>query len=181
MRTYSTAQTDKIALARMLADHAERIKREDAGKWICEPCKRNNHAWCTMIPVCECPNNWDGEAYREIARRKQGEKAVEKLTRKGADKSRNIPEPGPLQEGRGAWSCSDCGYESPWWKGCERFKYCTDCEQRHRATERRELQQSQKARGLGERNDVQEARAGGEYDLQRSLPLPAHRDGKGTD
>lgn len=28
------------------------------------------------------------------------------------------------------WFCLSCKYTSPWWKGCDRFKYCTVCQAR---------------------------------------------------
>ena len=71
--------------------------QEAAHQWLCEPCKRGNHTWCTMLPVCQCPNVWDGEGYRENLRRLQRNKAVEKLQRGPVDKSKGIPVPGPLR------------------------------------------------------------------------------------
>src|SRR5262245_44287347 len=113
-------------------------------KWKCQPCERGVHRWCTMEAICKCGNAFDGEGWREIAQRQQSRAAVQRLTRNlGAD-SRSFRGQSPLQAGGGLWSCSDCGFQSPWWKGCEQFDYCTECERRHREEDRRELQNQTK-------------------------------------
>jgi hypothetical protein len=30
------------------------------------------------------------------------------------------------------WTCQRCGFRSPWWNGCGRFPFCTECERLER-------------------------------------------------
>ena len=53
------------------------------------------------------------------------------------------------------WKCQDCGYESPWWRGCERFLWCTECERLHTQAQR-ELIRASWADGGVEQEDTDE-------------------------
>jgi hypothetical protein len=181
MQRYSTAQTDQLAIARMLEDHAERVRREDARNPMCKPCRRNNHAWCTMDDFCMCPNTWDGEGWKENQERAASKKAVLHLTTHPAQGPEHHPESGPLSAGRRVWFCADCGFKSRWWKGCERFRYCTECERRHLEIERRALRLREPLQGAGTTEDASSARRGAGQGVQAPLPLAAHSGRKMTD
>ena len=147
-------------------------------RYECQPCKRGNHRWCTLEKVCMCKNAFDGEGWRENARRLESREAIKALsttTTTGVGRHSVVR---PLVGGVVRWSCTDCGFESPWWKGCERFKYCTDCERRHLEIQRRELIESEKQQGAATRNDPFEVRGEAGQGVQPPLPLPAHRDGR---
>lgn len=149
--------------------------------WICQPCARGNHRWCTLEKICRCMNAWDGEGWRENVQRQEARKAVQRLTKftpRGLGASSRVR---PLVGGAVVWSCADCGFESPYWKGCERFKYCTDCERRHLEVERRQLAELMKEQGAAATEDASTARRGGGQGDQQPLPLAAHRDGKQAD
>lgn len=146
--------------------------------YVCQPCARGNHRWCTLEKICRCSNAFDGEGWRENVQRAEARAAVKRLsppTTQGSERHSGVR---PLVGGVAVWSCSDCGFESPWWKGCERFKYCTDCERRHLETQRRELKELLEQQGAAARNDPVEVRGEAGQGVQPPLPLPAHRDGR---
>jgi len=150
-------------------------------KYECQPCSRGNHAWCTMEDICTCPNKWDGEGWRENIQREAAKQAVKRLTTDPGAKHHSGVRPLAFAAGRVVWFCDDCGFKSPWWRGCERFKYCTDCERKHAEIERRNRAINDKeARG---RDDgmVSAAERGAGQGAQASLPLSVHRDGRCTD
>ena len=142
--------------------------------WKCQPCERGVHRWCTMESLCKCDNAFDGEGWRENIQRQQSREAVARLTKNLNTSKRSFRGQSPLLAGGGLWSCSDCGFTSPWWKGCERFKYCTECEKRRAEESRRELRESTEARGDGDRNDGRVAGEGQGRAVQTPLPLSAH-------
>lgn len=146
--------------------------------WQCQPCARGNHRWCTLEKICRCNNAFDGEGWRENVQRQEARAAVKRLSQPTPQGSGRHSGVRPLVGGVAVWSCADCGFESPWWKGCERFKYCTDCERRHLEVQRRELQELLKVQGAATRNDPVEARRGAGQGEQPPLPLAAHRDGR---
>lgn len=142
--------------------------------WICQPCARGNHRWCTLEKICRCSNAFDGEGWRENVQRAEARKAVARLstpTTQGSERHSGVR---PLVGGAVVWSCADCGFESPWWKGCERFKYCTDCERRHLETQRREMIELAKKQGAAARNNASVDERGGGHGVQTPLPLPVH-------
>jgi hypothetical protein len=134
-----------------------------------------------MENECTCPNSWDGEGWRENIAREAAKQALHRLTTHtpGAEAHSGVR---PLVgAGRVVWVCADCGFKSKWWKGCERFKYCTECEQRHREIERRKIALSEKQQGAATSGMKSAAVEGAGQGAQASLPLPVHRDGRCTD
>jgi hypothetical protein len=149
--------------------------------YICQPCSRGQHAWCTMENECTCPNTWDGEGWRENIAHEAAKRNVRRLTTP-AQGPRIIPESGPLLgPGRVVWVCDDCGFKSPWWRGCERFRYCTDCERVHSEIKRRQLAIWVKEQGAATNGMTLAAGREAGQGAQASLPLAAHRDGRCTD
>lgn len=147
-------------------------------KFECEPCKRGNHAYCTMDDVCMCPNTWDGDGWKDMQDRVAHKKRVASLTTHPSKGLDFIPESGPLSAGRRVWICDDCRFKCKWWRGCERFRYCTDCERKHREIERRALAMAGKIT-RGRDDGMKSDGGGGEgQGVQTPLPLSVHRDGR---
>ena len=147
-------------------------------KYECEPCKRGNHAWCTMENECTCPNTWDGEGWRENIRREASKMQVRALTTDPQGAGRHSGVRPLVGAGRACWFCTDCGFQSRWWKGCERFKYCTDCERRHLEIQRRRIAiEAKETRGRDDGMIDGGMEGAGQGD-QPPLPLPVHRDGR---
>ena len=149
--------------------------------WICQPCSRGHHAWCTMEDMCRCPNTWDGEGWKENQDRRSAKKRLLHLTTPRSKGLEFIPESGPLSGGVRVWVCDDCRFKCKWWRGCERFRYCTDCERKHREIERRQLAMAGKitrGRDDGMRVDGKEGAGQG---VQPPLPLPVHSGRKMPD
>jgi hypothetical protein len=150
-------------------------------KYICQPCARGNHAWCTMENECTCPNTWDGEGWRENLEREAAKQSVPHLTSHTPGAGRHSGVRPLVGAGRVLWYCADCGYKSPWWKGCERFKYCTECERRHLEVQRRQIALEQKQQGAATTGMAVGGMRGAGQGAQASLPLAVHRDGRCTD
>ena len=144
----------------------------------CQPCKRGNHRWCTLEKICRCSNAFDGEGWRENVQRAEARAAVKRLlppTTQGSGRHSVVR---PLVGGVVLWSCTDCGFESPWWKGCERFKYCTECERRHLEIQRRQLALEQRQQGAATTGMTVDGMRGAGQGAQAPLPLSVHRDGR---
>ena len=134
-----------------------------------------------MEDICQCPNKWDGEGWRENIQHEASKQAVKRLTTpKGSEHLTGV-RPLAFAAGRVVWFCDDCGFKSPWWKGCERFKYCTECERKHAEIERRNRAINDKKQGAGTYGKMSAAERGAGQDAQASLPLSVHRDGRCTD
>ena len=85
-----------------------------------------------------------------------------------------IPESGPLSAGRRVWVCDDCRFKCKWWRGCERFRYCTDCERKHREIERRKMAIEGKITRGRDDGMIGDGGRGAGQGVQAPLPLAAH-------
>ena len=147
-------------------------------KFVCKPCSEGHHAYCTMDDVCRCPNTWDGDGWKSIQDRVASKRNVVRLTTHPSKGLDFIPESGPLSAGRRVWICDDCRFKCKWWRGCERFRYCTDCERKHREIERRRIAlEAEETRGRDHGMTVGGMEGAGQGE-QPPLPLPVHRDGR---
>jgi hypothetical protein len=149
-------------------------------KYECQPCSRGNHAWCTMENECTCPNSWDGEGWRENIAREAAKQRLKSLTTHAPGAEHHSGVRPLVGAGRVLWFCADCGFKSKWWKGCERFKYCTECERRHREIERRKIALEEKQQGAGTYGKMSAAEGEAGQGVQAPLPLLVHRDGRWT-
>lgn len=147
-------------------------------RFLCPPCSRGQHAYCTMEDICRCTNNWDGDGWKSIQDRVASKANVARLTTHPSKGAGASSESGPSSVGRRVWICEDCRYICKWWKGCERWRYCTECERRHLEIERRALALREKERGAETTDDASSAWGEAGQGTQVPLPLPAHRDGR---
>jgi hypothetical protein len=134
-----------------------------------------------MEDICRCSNNWDGEGWKENQQRVAAKKATLHLTTHHGEGPEHHPESGPLSAAGRVWFCADCGFKSKWWKGCERFRYCTECERRHLEIQRRELREREQETRGRDVDDASSARGEAGQGVQAPLPLPAHSGRKATD
>lgn len=150
-------------------------------KYECEPCARGNHAWCTMDNECTCPNAWDGEGWRENIEREAAKERLRSSTTPAQGSGLHSGVRPLVGAGRPLWYCADCGFKSRWWKGCERFKYCTECERRHLEIQRRQIAlEAKETRGRDDGMMVGGMRGAGQG-AQAPLPLSVHSGRKMPD
>lgn len=143
-------------------------------KYECEPCRRGHHRWCTMEDICMCKNAWDGDGFQDVQDRVAQKKRIAHLTTQPTKGLEFIPESGPLWAGRRVWICDDCRFKCRWWRGCERFRYCTDCERKHREIERRQMAIAGKITRGRDDGMIDGGERGAGQGEQSPLPLVVH-------